>query len=44
MDLLVMGAYGHSQIREFIVGNTTTKLVRICPRADAYQDLMMSLR
>lgn len=31
IDLLVMGAYGHSQIREFFVGSTTTKLVRTCP-------------
>jgi len=31
IDLLVMGAYGHSPIREFIVGSTTTKLVRTCP-------------
>lgn len=30
-DLLVMGAYGHSRIREFIVGSTTTALVRTCP-------------
>jgi len=30
IDLLVMGAYGHSQIREFILGSTTTKLVRSC--------------
>lgn len=30
IDMLVMGAYGHSQIREFIVGSTTTKLVRAC--------------
>ena len=30
IDLLVMGAYGHSHIREFIVGSTTTKLVRSC--------------
>lgn len=30
VDLLVMGAYGHSHIREFIVGSTTTKLVRSC--------------
>ncbi|MFN3462493.1 MAG: universal stress protein [Terricaulis sp.] len=29
-DLLVMGAYGHSRIREFIVGSTTTALVRTC--------------
>lgn len=28
--LLVMGAYGHSRIREFIVGSTTTALVRTC--------------
>jgi nucleotide-binding universal stress UspA family protein len=33
IDLLVMGAYGHSAIREFIVGSTTTKLVRSCPVA-----------
>jgi nucleotide-binding universal stress UspA family protein len=31
IDLLVMGAYGHSQIREFIVGGTTTKMVRNTP-------------
>lgn len=31
IDLLVMGAYGHSQLREFFVGSTTTKLVRTCP-------------
>ncbi len=31
IDLLVMGAYGHSQIREFFVGSTTTKMVRTCP-------------
>ena len=27
-NLLVMGAYGHSRIREFIVGSTTTTLIR----------------
>ncbi len=27
-DLLIMGAYGHSRIREFIVGSTTTTLLR----------------
>ena len=27
-QLLVMGAYGHSRIREFIVGSTTTALIR----------------
>lgn len=32
-DLLVMGAYGHSHLRNLIVGSTTTSLVRImnCP-------------
>jgi len=30
IDLLAMGAYGHSHIREFIVGSTTTKMVRTC--------------
>ncbi len=30
IDLLVMGAYGHSRIREFILGSTTTNLVRTC--------------
>lgn len=29
MDLLVMGAYGHSPIRRFIVGSTTTAMIRI---------------
>ncbi len=28
LDLLVMGAYGHSRIRQFIVGSTTTILLR----------------
>lgn len=27
-DLLVMGAYGHSRIRELIVGSTTTAMIR----------------
>ncbi|HEV2529224.1 MAG TPA: universal stress protein [Thermomicrobiales bacterium] len=27
-DLLVMGAYGHSQLRQFIVGSTTTAVLR----------------
>lgn len=31
IDLLVMGAYGHSPIREFFVGSTTTRMVRSCP-------------
>ncbi|MDQ8193599.1 universal stress protein [Coraliomargarita sp. SDUM461004] len=28
IDLLVMGAYGHSSIRQFIVGSTTTSMIR----------------
>ena len=28
VDLLVMGAYGHSRIRELIVGSTTTTMLR----------------
>ena len=30
IDLLVMGAYGHSRIRTMIVGSTTTELLRTC--------------
>lgn len=30
-SLLVMGAYGHSRIREFIVGSTTTTLLCLSP-------------
>jgi nucleotide-binding universal stress UspA family protein len=30
IDLLVMGAYGHSPIRRFIVGSTTTAVIRAC--------------
>jgi nucleotide-binding universal stress UspA family protein len=32
-DLLVIGAYGHSKIRELILGNTTVQLMRkvTCP-------------
>jgi nucleotide-binding universal stress UspA family protein len=29
-DILVMGAYGHSPIRRFILGSTTTELIRTC--------------
>jgi nucleotide-binding universal stress UspA family protein len=29
--LLVMGAYGHSPLRSFIIGSTTTALMRACP-------------
>ncbi len=28
IGLIVMGAYGHSRIREFLVGSTTTQLIR----------------
>ena len=28
IDLMVMGAYGHSRIRQFLVGSTTTKLLQ----------------
>ncbi|MGF0069787.1 universal stress protein [Candidatus Spyradosoma sp. SGI.093] len=27
---LIMGAYGHSRVRQFIIGSTTTELVRRC--------------
>ena len=30
IDLLVMGAYGHSRIRSLILGSTTTQLLRSC--------------
>ena len=30
IDLLVMGAYGHSRIRHLIVGSTTTAVLRTC--------------
>lgn len=30
MNLLVMGAYGHSKIRRFLVGSTTTEMIRSC--------------
>ena len=31
MDLLVMGAYGHSHIRTLIIGSTTSNMLRSCP-------------
>ncbi|MBC7204256.1 MAG: universal stress protein [Pusillimonas sp.] len=31
VDMLVMGAYGHSRIRELIMGSTTTTLLRTSP-------------
>ncbi len=30
IDLLVMGAYGHSRIRSLIIGSTTSEVVRLC--------------
>ena len=29
-DLLVMGAYGHSRIRNLLIGSTTTEMIRSC--------------
>lgn len=30
VDLLVMGAYGHSRIRSLIIGSTTSEMIRSC--------------
>ncbi|MBK5934758.1 nucleotide-binding universal stress UspA family protein [Rhodovulum imhoffii] len=30
IDLLVMGAYGHSRIRTLVIGSTTTAMIRTC--------------
>ena len=30
IDLLVMGAYGHSRIRAMIIGSTTAEMIRSC--------------
>lgn len=30
IDLLVMGAYGHSRIRNLIIGSTTSQMIRSC--------------
>lgn len=30
IDLLLMGAYGHSRIRSLIIGSTTTAMIRTC--------------
>lgn len=30
IDLLVMGAYGHSKVRQLLVGSTTSAMVRTC--------------
>lgn len=32
VDLLVMGAYGHSRIRSFIIGSTTAEMIRLVRR------------
>ena len=29
-DLVIMGAYGHSRIRNLIIGSTTTEMIRYC--------------
>lgn len=29
-DMVVMGAYGHSRIRSFVIGSTTTEMIRSC--------------
>ena len=29
-DLLIMGAYGHSRIRNLFIGSTTTEMIRSC--------------
>ncbi len=29
-DLMIMGAYGHSRIRNLIIGSTTTEMIRSC--------------
>jgi nucleotide-binding universal stress UspA family protein len=30
IDLVAMGAYGHSHIRNLIIGSTTTEMIRSC--------------
>jgi nucleotide-binding universal stress UspA family protein len=30
MNLLIMGAYGHSRIRSLVIGSTTTEMIRSC--------------
>ncbi len=30
IDLLIMGAYGHSRVRSLIIGSTTTEMIRSC--------------
>ncbi|MFP4352771.1 MAG: universal stress protein [Puniceicoccaceae bacterium] len=31
IDLLLMGAYGHTRIRRFLIGSTTAEMLRRCP-------------
>lgn len=31
IEFLVMGAYGHSRLRNLIIGSTTTHIIRACP-------------
>ncbi|MEZ4634065.1 MAG: universal stress protein [Caldilineaceae bacterium] len=31
MSILVMGAYGHTRIRNMIIGSTTSNMLRSCP-------------
>ncbi len=31
IDMMVMGAYGHSRIRYLLIGSTTTEMIRTCP-------------
>jgi nucleotide-binding universal stress UspA family protein len=31
LDLVVMGASGHSRIRSLIIGSTTSAMIRACP-------------
>jgi len=30
IDVLVMGAYGHTRLRNLIIGSTTTEMIRSC--------------
>jgi nucleotide-binding universal stress UspA family protein len=30
INCLIMGAYGHSRIRQFVIGSTTTAMMRQC--------------
>ena len=43
-DLLVMGAYGHSRLREFILGGATNSMLSRADPADADVALAQNLR